>query len=416
MPLEPHLDRIRSQFPALAREVNGHAAIYFDGPAGTQVPQRVIDAVAHYLAHTNSNHGGLFAVSAESDRILDEAHAAAADLLGAGDPHEIAFGANMTTLTFAISRAISRDWQAGDEVIVTGLDHDANVSPWMLAARDRGATVRIAPMNTTDGTLDTNALRELINDRTRLVAVGLASNSTGSINPVKQIASWAHDAGALIYADAVHFAPHAVIDVADLDCDFLACSAYKFFGPHVGILWGRRRLLEAMQAYKVRPAPNDIPGKWMTGTQNHEGIAGTAEAIHYLADLGRIVSGDESLSRREALKRAYAAIRQYEARLIWRLIEALEGLPAIKVWGITDRTRGDQRLPTISITHEGIASTELAQRLAVEGIFTWHGHYYAVGVTEAYGLEPEGMVRIGLAHYNTAEEVDRLVGVLSSMV
>jgi len=412
MPLTPHLAHIRSQFPALRREVNGQPAVYFDGPAGTQCPQRVIDRVADYLAGTNSNHGGLFAVSQESDRLLDEAHAAAADLLGASDPAETVFGANMTTLTFALSRAVSRGWQVGDEVIVTQLDHDANVSPWTLAARDRGATVRTAPMNTTDGTLATAALRELINDRTRLVAVGLASNSTGSINPVKEITQWAHDAGALVYADAVHFAPHALIDLADLGCDFLACSAYKFFGPHVGIVWGRRRLLEKIDAYKVRPAPDDIPGRWMTGTQNHEGIAGAAEAIHYLADLGRCVAADESLSRRAALEAAYAAISSYESELIWRLIEALKGIPAVKVWGITDRARASERLPTISITHAAVTSTELAKRLAAEGIFTWNGHYYAVGVTEALGLEPEGMVRIGLAHYNTAEEVDRLVEVL----
>ena len=393
MPLTPHLARIRSQFPALRREVNGQPAVYFDGPAGTQCPQRVIDAVADYLAGTNSNHGGLFTVSQESDRVLDEAHAAAADLLGASDPDEIVFGANMTTLTFALSRAVSRGWQAGDEVIVTQLDHDANVSPWTLAARDAGVTVRTAPMNTADGTLDTAALRELINGRTRLVAVGLASNSTGSINPVKEITQWAHDAGAVVYADAVHFAPHAKIDVEDLGCDFLACSAYKFFGPHVGILWGQPVSRSAARCGgRVVSVVTDPSQR-----------------------LGRHVAADQSLSRRAALEAAYAAISSYESALIWRLIDALAEIPAVTVWGITGRERAAERLPTISITHAAVTSTELTKRLAAEGIFTWNGHYYAVGVTEAFGLEPEGMVRIGLAHYNTAEEVDRLVEVLSGV-
>ena len=415
MPLEALVPAIRSQFPALSRHVGDRPAIFFDGPAGTQCPRRVIAAVTEYLTHTNSNHGGLFAVSRESDRVLEQAHRALADLLGTGDPGEIVFGANMTTLTFALSRALARQWNPGDEVIVTQLDHDANVTPWVLAARDAGATVRMAPMNPVDGTLDTAALLAMITPRTRLVALGLASNSTGSVNPVREIARAAHAVGAMVYADAVHFAPHASLDVAALECDFLACSAYKFFGPHVGILWGRRHLLEALPAYKVRPAPDSIPDRWMTGTQNHEGIAGAAEAVRYLADLGRLVCNDDSLPQRAALEAAYAAIGHYESRLIWRLIDGLREIPAVKVWGITDSSRRHERLPTISITHERIASTDLALRLAEQGIFVWHGHYYAVGVVEAFGLQGEGMVRVGLAHYNTAEEVDRLVQVLQEI-
>ena len=400
------IDQIRDcrrQFPALSRKVDDQRAIYFDGPGGTQTPQRVIDAVSHYLAHTNANHEGLFATSRESDEMLAEAHRAVADLLGAEDPDTVAFGANMTSLTFAISRALATTWQTGDEVLVTRLDHDANVSPWVLAARDAGAAVSFVELNREDCTLDLADLRAKLSKQTRLVAVGCASNSVGTINPVKEICQLAHEVGARVMLDAVHFAPHALIDVAELDCDLLACSAYKFFGPHVGVMWGRRDLLEELPAYKVRPAPDTSPGKWMTGTQNHEGIAGTLAAVEYLADLGRLAAGSDALNRREALESAFEAIGQYERRLIQQLLEGLNQLPSVTIWGINDVDRLHQRLPTVSITHKKLSSEALAERLGQAGIFVWHGNYYALELTESLDLEPDGMVRIGLVHYNTEQ-------------
>jgi cysteine desulfurase family protein (TIGR01976 family) len=297
-------------------------------------------------------------------------------------------------------------------VLVTRLDHDANVSPWVLAARDRGATVRFVEIRREDCTLDLDDLRSKLSDRTRLVAIGCASNSVGTINPVGDICRWAHDAGALTFLDAVHYAPHAAIDVAAWDADFLACSAYKFFGPHVGLMWGRRELLEALPAYKVRPAPDDLPGKWMTGTQNHEGIAGVLAAIDYLADLGRAVSGQAGLDRRAALLEAWAAVGQYERQIGQRLLAGLLDIPDVRVWGITAADRWAERVPTISITHSRLRPAELAERLGRDGIFVWAGNYYALQLTETLGLEPDGMVRLGLVHYNTSEEVDRTLAAL----
>ncbi len=298
----------RQQFPALAMEVGGQAAVFLDGPAGSQVPRRVVDAIGAYLVNMNANHGGRFATSRASDAMLDEAHRAVADLLGTPEPETTVFGANMTSLTMAFSRALARTWTAGDEVIVTRLDHDANVSPWVLAARDAGATVHYVPFRREDCTLDTDRLRELLCERTRLVAVGCASNSVGTINPVANICRWAHDAGSQVFLDAVHYAPHALLDVAAWDCDYLACSAYKFFGPHVGILWGRRRLLAELEPYKVRPAADTLPDRWMTGTQNHEGIAGVLAAIDYLAELGR-QADPAAATQRDALVAAFARHR-----------------------------------------------------------------------------------------------------------
>ena len=390
---------LRSQFPALEKKVDGKDAIFFDGPAGTQVPAQVIDAIAHYLTHHNANHGGAFATSIESDRLLDQAHQAAADLVGADEADTIAFGANMTSLTFALSRAVSQSWQAGDEIVLSGLEHDANFSPWVLAARDRDVTVRIIDIDPNDCTLCVEQYTQAINDRTRLVAVGCASNAVGTVNPVREICQWAREAGALSFLDAVHYAPHDLIDVQDWGCDFLVCSAYKFFGPHVGMLYGRRELLESMQPYKLRPAPDELPGRWMTGTQNHECIAGTMAAIDYLADIGS--SAHPSASRRDRLRTAFEEIRAYERSLLERLLDGLEQVPGIKVWGITDRGQLGRRLPTVSVTHESIPPRRLAESLAVEGIFVWDGNYYALPLTERLGVEPEGMVRIGLVHYNT---------------
>src|SRR4051812_40904802 len=356
----PIVDQCRRQFPALSRRVGDRPAVFFDGPGGTQAPERVIEAVGNYLRHTNANHGGLFATSRESDRMLGEAHRGVADFLGADDPDCVVFGQNMTSLTFALPRALARTWKSSDEIIVTRLDHDANVSPWVLAARDAGATVRYASINEEDCTLNLDELCHLINERTKFVAVGCASNATGTINPVRDIADWAHQVGALIFLDAVHYAPHMAIDVQALGCDFLACSAYKFFGPHVGVLWGRRSLLERLDAYKVRPAPLTPPDKWMTGTQSHEAIAGALAAVEYLADLGRTLAGNDSLPRRAALREAYREIGLYERALTGRLLSGLDQMPEIKVWGITDPQRSDERVATVSFTHDRFTAPKMA--------------------------------------------------------
>jgi len=416
MPLtDQHVEQLRQQFPALSRRVGDQPAIYFDGPAGTQVPQRVIDAISDYLSNRNANHGGLFPTSRESDQMLDQAHQAVADLLGAGDPQCVAFGPNMTTLTFALSRALAKTWQRGDEIIVTRLDHDANVTPWVLAAQDAGVTVQYLDFVHDDCTLNMADFHSQLSEKTKLVAVGCASNSTGSINPVREICEGARSVGALSFLDAVHYAPHALLDVRTWGCDFLACSAYKFFGPHIGIMWGKRELLEGLSAYKLRPAPDDLPGKWMTGTQNHECIAGVLAAVDYLANLGREVSRHHEIDRRAALEQAYAAIGDYEAALMRRLLEGLRQLEDVKVYGITDPEQFGNRLPTVSITHQRLSPAALAERLGELGIFVWHGNYYALQITEQLGLEPDGMVRIGLVHYNTLEEVDRLLNVLAAL-
>ncbi len=401
----------RQQFPALSRQIDGQPVIYLDGPAGSQAPQRVVDALAQYLIEMNANHGGHFASSRESDAMLAEAHRAAADLLGADSPEATVFGANMTSLTFAFSRALARTWQPGDEVIVTRLDHDANVTPWVLAARDAGATVRHVNFRPDDCTLDLDELRRALSPRTRLVAVGCASNASGTINPVAEIAALAHDVGAQVYLDAVHFTPHGLIDVVRWGCDYLACSAYKFFGPHVGLLWGRPALMAALETYKVRPAADTLPDRWMTGTQNHEGIAGVLAAIEYLADLGRR-SAPSAVDRRTALAAAFADIGAYERQLSRQLIAGLLELPSVKIWGITDAARLHQRVPTVSITHRRLSAPELAQRLGERGIFAWHGNFYALEFSESLGLEPAGLVRLGLLHYNTTDEIERLLSVL----
>jgi cysteine desulfurase family protein (TIGR01976 family) len=413
--IENRFRQIRTQFPSLQRNINGQPAVFFDGPAGTQVPKRVVEAISNYLYGCNANHAGLFDTSVESDRLLDDAHRAFAELVGATDGDEIMFGQNMTSLTFSLSRAIARQWQPGDEVIVTRLDHDANVSPWVLAAQDRGAVVKFVEFCQDDFTLDMDHFREQLSDRTRLVAVGCASNATGGVNPVKEVCRLARERGALSFLDAVHFAPHELIDVRNFGCDFLACSAYKFFGPHLGICWGKRELLESLPAYKVRPATDELPGKWMTGTQSHEAIAGGLAAVDYLADVGRAVAEQDSLTRREAIQAAFAAIRRYENSLSQQMLAKLKDVPGLRIWGITDPVRVSERFPTFSITIDGIASTLIAQQLADRGIFVWHGHYYALEFYEANKLQPEGMVRIGLVHYNDASEIDRLIDSLQEI-
>lgn len=404
----------REQFPALARKFDGRSAVYLDGPAGSQVPERVIHAIGRYLSESNANHGGVFATSRESDAMLERAHAAVADLVGTDAPESTVFGANMTTLTFALSRALARTWRPGDEVIVTRLDHDANVIPWVLAARDAGATVHFVGLHAEDCTLDLAQLRDKLSRRTRLVAVGCASNAVGTINPVGDICRWVHEVGGQVFLDAVHYAPHGLLDVTAWDCDYLACSAYKFFGPHVGILWGRRALLEKLEAYKVRPAADTLPERWMTGTQNHEGIAGVLEAIEYLADLGRRFA-PQAANRRASIAAAFGEISLHERQLCRRLIGGLARLSGVRIWGITEPERFDERVPTVSITHRKLTPIELADFLGQRGIFAWHGNFYALQLTESLGLEPTGLVRLGLLHYNTAEEVDRLLRAIEEL-
>jgi len=400
---------IRTQFPALAQEMNGRPVVFFDGPGGTQVPQRVIDATAAYLTLHNSNTHGAFATSRQTDATIDAARAAMADFLGC-DADEVVFGPNMTTLTFAISRAFGRDLHPGDEIVLTRLDHDANVAPWQ-ALEERGAIIRMVDIDVEDCTLDMADMARAINRRTKLVAVGYASNAVGTINDVATITRMAHDVGALVYIDAVHYAPHGPIDVRALDCDFLACSPYKFFAPHMGALYGKREHLERLRPYKVRPASDAIPDRWETGTKNHEGLAGVTAAIDYLAELGQRVK--PAATRRAALVQAMEAIQTYERSLSQKLIAGLLAIPGLTFYGISDPARFAWRTPTAAVRMEGRTPRELAERLGEHGIFCWDGNYYAINLTERLGVETDGgMLRIGLVHYNTAEEIDRLLEVL----
>lgn len=405
------IDWVRAQFPALQLEVNSSPAVFFDAPGGTQVPQRVIDAMRDYLVHSNSNTHGAFLTSQRSDEVIASAHAAVADLLGC-DGDEIVFGQNMTSLTFALSHAFGRELKSGDELVVTHLDHNANIAPW-AALEERGAVVRYVDIHREDCTLDMDDLRRQVGPRTRLVAVGYAANAVGTISDVAEVVRLAHSAGALSFIDAVHYAPHGSIDVRALECDFLACSSYKFFGPHCGVLYGKREHLEKLHPYKVRPASEGIPDRWETGTQNHEGQAGTLAAIEYLAELGRRSDRLQAGTRRTQLLAAYDAIRAYERGLSEHLIQGLLGVSGLTFYGIREPARFDHRTPTVAIRMEGRTPRQVAEFLGQRGIFTWDGNYYAINLTERLGVESSGgMLRIGLAHYNTIEEVDRLLAAL----
>lgn len=418
----PDLSPLRTQFPALRRtDAYGRPYVFLDGPGGTQVPQSVIDAMVDYLVNANANTHGLYETSHRTDQVIEEARHAMADFLNAPSPDEIIFGPNMTTLTFAVSRAIARMLHPGDEIVVTRLDHDANIAPW-AAMEEQGAVIRYADFDPRDCTLDMVSFQRLINERTRLVAVGYGSNAVGTINDVCTIGEWAHAVGAWLYVDAVHYAPHGPIDVQVIDCDFLVCSAYKFFGPHIGVLWGRYEILDRLKAYKVRPAGDRPPDKFETGTKNHEGIAGATAAVNYLAEIGVRYGADFAIQyphlrgRRRDLKAALCAIRAYERLLFERLMRGLQSIPGVTIYGITDTARFDQRVPTVSFRIEGYTPQEVAQRLGDEGIFVWDGNYYAISVTERLGVEQSGgMVRVGIVHYNTAEEVDRFLAVLESL-
>ena len=401
------LTRVRSQFPSLSQTVAGQPAVFLDGPGGTQVPQRVIDAISDYLKNSNANTCGAYATSRRTDAVIAGARAAMADFFGC-DPDEVVFGPNMTTLTFALSRSLGRELGPGDEILLTHLDHDANVSPWR-ALEERGVTIRFVDVNQEDCTLNMADLAQKLNSRTRVVAVGYASNAVGTINDVREIVRLAHQKGALAYIDAVHYAPHGPIDVRALDCDFLVCSSYKFFGPHMGILYGKREHLQRLQPYKLRANTNAVPNRWEWGTLNHECIAGIAACVEYLADLGRQV--DPSVStRRAALLAAYSAIQQHERGLVEMLIGGLLALPGLKFYGISDVAKLDRRCPTVAVRITGHTPLDLATRLGERGIFTWDGNYYALNLTERLDVEKDGgFLRIGLAHYNTAAEVQRLL-------
>jgi cysteine desulfurase family protein (TIGR01976 family) len=401
---------VREQFPSLKLQVNGHTAAFLDGPAGTQVPKKVIDAVQNYFVSANANTYGAFHTSRRTDEMIRSVRAAMADFFNC-DSAEVVFGQNMTTITFALARAIGRELNAGDEVVVTTLDHDANVAPWR-ALEEKGVVIRQVDIREEDCTLDLEDLKRKITAKTKVVAVGYASNMVGTINPLAEITKWAHAAGALMFVDAVHYAPHGLIDVKVLDADFLACSPYKFFGPHMGTLYGKREHLEKFKPYKVRPATNTSPECWETGTQVQELIAGIGAAVDYLAELGRHCNPGAK-SRREALEAAYGATHQYETALLSRLIAGLQAIPGMRIFGITDSKRFDQRCSTLSFRLGKHHPTEVAAFLGERGIFTWDGNFYALNLSERLGVEPYGgVLRVGLVHYNTAEEVDRLLAAL----
>jgi len=413
-PTKLDLTWVRAQFPALAQTVNGHPAVFLDGPGGTQVPQRVIDAISGYLRRNNANTAGAYATSRNTDAMIAEARRAMADFFNC-DPDEVVFGPNMTTLTYAISRSIGRELHPGDEILLTHLDHDANISPWR-ALEEHGVTIRLAEINEEDCTLDMHDLTAKITERTKLVAVGYASNAVGTINHAEEVIRLAHKAGALAYIDAVHYAPHGPIDVRALDCDFLVCSTYKFFGPHMGVLYGKREHLKRLVPYKVRANTNAIPNRWEWGTLNHECIAGITACVDYLADLGRRVDPSAS-TRRSALLAAYKAIQQHERELMERLISGLLAIPGLKLYGIRDPQRFDRRCPTVAVRIKGSTPLQLARKLGERGFFTWDGNYYALNLTERLDVEKDGgFLRIGLAHYNTTEEVERLLAALREIV
>ncbi len=402
-----NVDEVRSHFPSLASD-----DIYFDNPGGTQIAREAMARMQGYFEHSNANHGGAFRTSLDSDAVVAEARRAVAAFLNAARPQEIVFGQNMTSLTLHISRSIARTLNAGDEIVVTRLDHDANIAPWLLIAEDRGCTVRWVDIHPEDCTLDMKDMQRQITPRTKLVAVGYASNAVGTVNDVKRVVELAHSVGALCYIDAVQYAPHKLIDVQALDCDFLACSAYKFFGPHTGILYGKYDLLDKLTAYKVRPSGNLPPDKFETGTQSFESIAATLGALEYFAWLGKQFGGEMGPLNR-ALRKGIEVIDAYELQLNSALLKGLSSVSGLHIRGITHAQKMGQRVPTFSFTLDGSDPLTVAEKLAQEHINVWNGNYYALAVMERLGLEEHGgMVRVGLTHYNTFGEIERLVDAL----
>lgn len=389
----------RAQFPALHQLTDsGKAPIFFDNPAGTQVPQRVIDAVSHYYRTMNANSGGAFATSVRTDAMVSEVRQKAARFLNAARSDEIVFGPNMTTLNFALSRALARHLKPGDELVLTRMDHDANVAPWLRLAEDHQLTVRWVDIDPVNCTLDMHSLEEALSERSRIVATVHASNAVGTINPVGQIAEMAHAAGALHVVDAVQSAPHVPIDVQAIGCDFLLCSAYKFFGPHIGVMWGRYDLLAELPAYKVRPSKDVPPYRWENGTPSFETIAGVGAALDYLESIGGV-----------------GAFVEYERELAQYLVAGLQSLDQVQLYGITDPDHFALRVPTVVFTKEGIHSRQIAEHLAAHDIYAWDGDYYAVEIMQRLGYHEHGMVRIGLAHYNLKSEIDVMLDVLRKL-
>ncbi len=402
------VERIRSQFPALDVTLGGEPVVYFDGPGGTQVPRSVIDAVQRYYTQQNSNRGGAFLTSERTDEVIHEARVRGAALLGA-DPDEIAFGANMTSLNFSLARALGRYLRAGDEVIITDLDHEANRDPW-LDLREQGAVVRSAAMNTADCTLDLDDLRALVSPRTRIIAVSGASNAVGTILPLKEVSKIADEVDAVMVVDAVHSVPHRLTDVREIGCDFLLCSAYKAFGPHLGILYGRRETFARLHTYRVRPQGSSPPHKIETGTANHEGIAGTTAAVDFIATMVPPADGD---TLRASIRRSMAAMAEYEDELNRLIMKGLAEIPGVTIYGPGAH---EDRTPTVAFTREGLTPKEIARRLGDRGIFTWDGDFYATTLVERLGLAPTGgVVRVGVAPYNTQAEVNRLIDAVAQL-
>ena len=411
---------VRQQFPSLDRP-----AIFLDNPAGTQIAKPSLERINKYLLECNANHGGSFETSRKSDEILDEAHAAMADFLNAARPEEIIFGNNMTTLTLHISRSLARNLKEGDDILVTRLDHDANIAPWMLVAEDKGCNLIWVDIDVEQGKLDLDDFARALERKPKIAAFGYASNLLGTVNPVKKLTKMAHDAGALVYIDAVQYAPHGPIDVQDIGCDFLVCSSYKFFGPHAGTLYGRYDLLDELKAYKVRPAANELPYKFETGTQNHEGIAGVLGALEYFEWMANQFGGDQAQAWKEAgfsgrrlvLKQAMSVMQEYETELSRALIQAIESVPGTRVHGVTDMDRLNERVPTVSFTLEGRRPEEIADELGKQNIYVWNGHNYAIAIVERMGLlDAGGMIRVGPVHYNTLGEIEEFREVLSNIV
>ena len=418
MSLDLHV--IRQQFPSLDRP-----AIFLDNPAGTQISKPSLDRINRYLLECNANHEGMFETSRKSDEILHEAHAAMADFVNASRPEEIIFGNNMTTLTLHMSRSLARNLQAGDNILVTRLDHDANIAPWMLIAEDKGCDLLWVDIDVEDGTLNLDDFARALEKKPKIAAFGYASNLLGTINPVKQLTKMAHDAGALVYIDAVQYAPHGPIDVQDIGCDFLICSSYKFFGPHAGALYGKYDLLDELKAYKVRPASDEVPHKFETGTQNHEGIAGVLGALEYLEWLGKQFGAEQEAAWKDAgftgrkldLKKGMSAMRAYESELSRKLIGIVQSVPGTHIYGVTDLERLEERVPTVSFTVEGKDPERLADEIGNHGIYVWNGHNYALAIVERLGLlEAGGMIRVGPVHYNTADELEKFGEVLKKVV
>jgi cysteine desulfurase family protein (TIGR01976 family) len=414
------LNVIRQQFPSLDRP-----AIFLDNPAGTQISKQSLDRINRYLLEHNANHEGMFETSRRSDEVLHEAHAAMADFLNASRPEEIIFGNNMTTLTLHISRSLAGNLQAGDNILVTRLDHDANISPWMLIAEDKGCNLIWVDMDVEEGTLDLDDFARALERKPKIAAFGYASNLLGTVNPVKKLTKMAHEAGALVYIDAVQYAPHGPIDVQDLDCDFLVCSSYKFFGPHAGALYGKYDLLNELKAYKVRPASNDLPYKFETGTQNHEGIAGVLGALEYFEWLGSQFGGEQAQAwkdsgfsgRRLIYKQAMSTIRAHEIELSKALIGVVESVSGTHIHGVTDLDRLEERVPTVSFTLKGKDPAEIADAIGRQNVYVWNGHNYALAIVERLGLlEAGGMVRVGPVHYNTLDEISTFGEVLTKVV